>query len=164
MDKSRIRSRRRIRACGVLFCCLALWSLASVVVYVGREWYWIEGNTWHQAWVATYAGVVFWGHKSGDALDPRAAPCTVLDLKGLAEWGRPQWLWRGHQSFFGDYDSRVVPLWIPLVVSGGLWAVAWLKRYRDPWECRGCGYDVRGIRDDRCPECGKLLGAVRSLP
>lgn len=29
----------------------------------------------------------------------------------------------------------------------------WLKR--SPGECAGCGYDMRGLKAERCPECGR---------
>jgi hypothetical protein len=55
----------------------------------------------------------------------------------------------------GDYYSASTPLWIP---SAGCLAGAWLCVIRglrkDPHACDACGYDLRGITPDRCPECG----------
>jgi hypothetical protein len=36
-------------------------------------------------------------------------------------------------------------------------------KQNEPLPCPGCKYDLRGLRSDRCPECGKLLtqAAVR---
>ena len=35
-------------------------------------------------------------------------------------------------------------------------AIWWLafRRTRGPTDCLGCGYDLRGVRDGACPECG----------
>lgn len=49
-----------------------------------------------------------------------------------------------------------VPLWPWLVLSaaaaGGLWWKAG-KRIA-PGHCRECGYDLRGLSGEKCPECG----------
>ncbi|KAA0214527.1 MAG: hypothetical protein DYG94_10355 [Leptolyngbya sp. PLA3] len=34
------------------------------------------------------------------------------------------------------------------------WAVTARCRWRPPWGCQRCGYDLRGTRSERCPECG----------
>ena len=30
-------------------------------------------------------------------------------------------------------------------------------RTRGPTDCLGCGYDLRGVRDRACPECGATV-------
>ncbi len=51
------------------------------------------------------------------------------------------------------------PLWIPVVVFGlptlGYWVV--LVRRRPAWACQRCGYDLRGIKGEECPECGRRI-------
>lgn len=44
----------------------------------------------------------------------------------------------------------VLPLWVPLLVSGVATALA-ARRQRGG--CAACGYDLTGL--DRCPECGR---------
>ena len=67
----------------------------------------------------------------------------------------------------GAYDTVVlkivsIPLWalalLPLVPTVLL--VAYLRRSRrraQAGTCLHCGYDLRGITSDRCPECGRLV-------
>jgi hypothetical protein len=53
----------------------------------------------------------------------------------------------------------VVPLWIPAVVFGaGIW---WSVRggWTGPGTCKRCGYDVRGVPGNVCPECGRPTAA-----
>ena len=57
------------------------------------------------------------------------------------------------------YSAIKTLLFTSLMASGlGLWATAWICR--DPPEpgkvaCPSCGYDLRGQRECRCPECGE---------
>lgn len=52
-----------------------------------------------------------------------------------------------------------VPLWIPLVVFGGLTGWLWWRDRRGfgPGRCLKCGYDLTGNVSERCPECGETL-------
>jgi hypothetical protein len=52
------------------------------------------------------------------------------------------------------------PLWIPVLALSVPTLVYWfmLVRSRPAWQCRGCGYDLRGVKGEACPECGR--GAV----
>ena len=48
-----------------------------------------------------------------------------------------------------------LPLWIPfLVLFVPSWLSRWYARRKPSYCCRACGYDLRGIRSDLCPECG----------
>jgi hypothetical protein len=54
-----------------------------------------------------------------------------------------------------------VPLWPVIVVSAGAAGLLSLARGRAriPGRCR-CGYDLRGLVGDTCPECGSSIGSV----
>lgn len=58
----------------------------------------------------------------------------------------------------GDAFAMIdLPLWIPGLLFGfGTWWGWRRTRLLEPWQCRGCGYDVRGVVGGRCPECGRL--------
>jgi hypothetical protein len=74
-------------------------------------------------------------------------------------------------SVIGTEQVIVVPFWA-LVVLFALWPV--LALFRGPWRravrcaagrCRHCGYDLTGLTEPRCPECGgdfaRILSTVR---
>lgn len=49
-----------------------------------------------------------------------------------------------------------MPLWmISLGFLGGWWGARRAGWHRRPWECRRCGYDLRGLPEPLCPECGR---------
>jgi hypothetical protein len=50
----------------------------------------------------------------------------------------------------------VIPLWLPLLLSGTGTFITWRLTRAAAAGCVSCGYDLRGIKD-RCPECGRTL-------
>lgn len=57
-----------------------------------------------------------------------------------------------------------VPLWALSLLAGAGWLLArragWMYF---SWQCRGCGYDVRGIAAGVCPECGRAIAGQARL-
>lgn len=48
-----------------------------------------------------------------------------------------------------------LPVWIPLVLLGVPAGWMWWKHVRRPLHaCEACGYDLRGVVGEVCPECG----------
>ncbi|MGH7130819.1 MAG: hypothetical protein ACREJO_02605 [Phycisphaerales bacterium] len=56
------------------------------------------------------------------------------------------------------FDMWWLPLWWPvLFFSGAALALARLAQLAAiPGRCRACGYDVRGLSRNVCPECGRV--------
>lgn len=53
-------------------------------------------------------------------------------------------------------EPFVLPLWLPLALLGaGAGCLFWADRRRRSFdECRKCGYDLAGLPQGACPECG----------
>jgi hypothetical protein len=70
------------------------------------------------------------------------------------------WWPETNQHMWGVRYARL-PIWIPLVVVGGLTAFLWRHRTRADLSGKyhTCGYDLTGNVTGRCPECGKVYRA-----
>lgn len=111
------------------------------------------------------AGVLGWALKS------RRCGVAVGAWCGIGAWlwgeamlglgGEPAWI----VSVSGDelWWSIYGWLWSP-TLCGGLfwWAIRARRRSFPDWACPGCGYDMRGLGGDRCPECG--VSAAKAPP
>jgi hypothetical protein len=74
-----------------------------------------------------------------------------------------EWHWNGVATWdtFMDGDSArlvMLPYWLLMIVAGtpgALWlvVVGWKRWRRKAGHCRGCGYNLAGVRGV-CPECG----------
>lgn len=95
----------------------------------------------------------------------------------LLRWSKPDWERVGfdyrsctapttYNPTKQGYDTVVlkvisIPLWAPalLLLMPTLLLLGYLRRLRrrvTDGKCLHCGYDLRGIASDRCPECGQL--------
>ena len=53
------------------------------------------------------------------------------------------------------YQVLVIPLGIPALVIAGPTLFFWRRSRRPPaGYCRKCGYNLTGLPEPRCPECG----------
>jgi hypothetical protein len=63
-----------------------------------------------------------------------------------------------HDLGFGETMTTVeAPLWacLLLLLPAAIW-LWWLDLRRPkPGRCAACGYDLRGLQNARCPECGR---------
>ena len=72
---------------------------------------------------------------------------------------------RSHiDSSAGQFTSAIwaysLPAWWIVVAAGAVAFFAWPRRKRTAvGTCSACGYDLRGNRSGRCPECGRPLAA-----
>lgn len=101
----------------------------------------------------------------------------ILLLRGRSETGGPmEWTIRRetgfglglHPPYSGSATWRAggrtvlrwYPLW-PLVLVVGLptCLLVWLDRRRriPPGHCQRCGYNLKGLTEARCPECGQAF-------
>lgn len=103
-----------------------------------------------------------------------ANPTSVTNAAGedvgrLADWMVP-WGWVRWGEVLNATamgfapELFVVPLWMLVVVCGGVWGFLWwlLPGRIAPGCCASCGYDLRGIALEAvCPECGVRKGRAR---
>lgn len=53
------------------------------------------------------------------------------------------------------YNRQGIPLWFLATATGTATFALWRRsRSIPPGYCNACGYDLRGLVDRRCPECG----------
>jgi len=69
--------------------------------------------------------------------------------------------WRLEGPTLGS-DSWSLPLWPVYAAGVGVWGVRWARRRLawKEWQCKGCGYDLRGLAGGVCPECGRAAGGA----
>ncbi len=92
-----------------------------------------------------------------------AAICAVsVLLVGVIEKRHPD------QLSAMSYDESEPILLMSIAVAVPALAVLLLARLiptgRDPGQCRACGYDLRGVASDTCPECGAPRPTATASP
>ncbi len=70
----------------------------------------------------------------------------------------PAWWWR----VSGKFGTLIrFPMWVPLILFSiiPVWALIGIplraRRRRDCNQCIHCGYNLTGLPEPRCPECGE---------
>lgn len=72
-------------------------------------------------------------------------------------------LWGANWAFIADGHVKIVMHLVLIGMATGLMVIYLVasKRERDdrlkPGHCRNCGYNLFGLRDPRCPECGTVF-------
>lgn len=83
---------------------------------------------------------------------------TEVHVRVLSQVARPEWFGWWPFTVKSQWGTGVfVPLWMPAVACGLPGGYLWLRRRRQHQvreSCKACGYDLRGLLDTRCPECG----------
>jgi hypothetical protein len=84
-------------------------------------------------------------------------------MSGHVEYGPGTHSWR----LWSGYLINIVTL---AMVAGFVISLRWVPHVpqriasarrrltQKPWQCRACGYDLRGLEIDKCPECGGRTG------
>ncbi len=94
-------------------------------------------------------------------VDPAVPGPTGVQVFG----GRRRPPWKGWVRRYSTSGSSLsgaveVPLWPLLALAISPFVVAWVRRQRfGPGHCPKCGYDLAGLKDGVCPECGSGVRA-----
>ncbi len=172
----RIITRRKAKWAGLVLCIL----LAAV--FVSSRWVAIAAYGKTSAGVA-WSVTVAEGQLGAVRLDISGLQVTRGFFSGSQrqsggakkQWSvqyeinnqpRFRW-WLEWESYGGPLGSGngsfSIPLWMPLLLLAIPTAWLWRNDRRiQPWQCRGCRYDLRGLEgggeEGVCPECGLAIG------
>lgn len=134
--------------------------------------YWGDSANYANSFVLNQFTWPFFGHGAGmdwtpewrwEAYGPRDT-LSAWSLEGM--WNYPQYhlgLTLPGVSLRSELSYVGLPLWT--LVVAGVMTVAGTRSRAGPGDCSSCGYDIRGLPDAVCPECGGAIvpaGALKS--
>ena len=146
---------------GILMVLVAAW-LASGWGYAGYN---AVGKSGGHALVVASGAVNYIRYDGGLPSGPGALGTGwVLNrfpfVIGTPDWKWGLWEWTeqrppvgaGGPAFVGGHVSLAVPIFLFGMPS----AILWYRRFRHvpPGHCRKCRYDLAGVTNATCPECG----------
>ena len=135
---------------------------ATVATWLGRAW-----PLWTVTLLLTYLAVVAFcarplrSHRRVLLVSLAGSSCftTVMQLTFLLRYGVPPQEWLAPISV-GWLLSFAILWAVPSLILCGV--VGYRRRWRPeygPGKCAQCGYDLRGLVEPRCPECGTAFDA-----
>lgn len=122
-------------------------TVASFAVFGGSSCVYM-GYSSSALGIAIAGGAIDIASDSGQSLPNVGFFCELAGIPHIEF--QPQYL-RGPSSC-----RILLPLWIPTLVVA-CWMLGmtiWCHVCRDRFACANCGYCLRGVGSDRCPECG----------
>lgn len=146
-------TRRRIAvrvALGAYFAIAAAWLVSGWSAF---GWERVDASG-RRVSIFVQGGSVVW-QSSWGFKGPATSPIGSIDAERTGWQGWELWYGRRSINGFGIVSDLVrVPLWMPVVLTGVPAAALWWRgRGPKPGHCR-CGYDLAGIAEGVCPECG----------
>ena len=114
------------------------------------------------ATVKTVLGAGWISETRFDCLSAREyVSLSVEDARIVARQGPADYL--GNTYFLVKAHTLTVPLWMPFVLFAAYPALAFIRgpvrrwRRRKRGLCTHCGYNLTGLTEPRCPECGERI-------
>lgn len=133
---------------------IARLAIASAVVLVALTVYsgWYSGGYTMQAgsrigFVGFGNGLGVWGFSKSDIQVPTGGSLQRFD---------PRWEWWFSIARTPNSYQMLIPLWAPTLGLILVAFCAWPKRIREG-ACASCGYELEGLKDPACPECGATI-------
>lgn len=113
-----------------------------------------------------YGADLWWEYHMGDDVC-KCGDCRSQYWPGPAT---PEWAYHSLGLALDGLPNSWVTEWSVLLAFGilgttfvmlamfrGRWLQAWRRRRERRWTHCECGYDLRGLPGERCPECGKPI-------
>ena len=78
--------------------------------------------------------------------------------------------WKSGVSTNSEFVELTISLWLPFVVLAAYPVIAFMRgplrrhRRRGRGACLNCGYDLTGLPEPRCPECGQPFESKGDTP
>lgn len=137
-----IEYKKRIRRHRFAVAALMLIAFFFGLAAVGNWW-----GTWQAFQIRLAIAGYLHGGYNGCTCDD----CLkgVLGISGPLTYGCFPPSWRAGEWAVADGTAALACVALALV------GPVILPGLRDPSKCRRCGYDIRGLPEPRCPECGE---------
>jgi hypothetical protein len=93
---------------------------------------------------------------------------TFLNWSSATRFGLALPSWEAKSIWVGNVGFFLFPLWCPLVLFSIYPAVAFIRGPVRRWRrrrhglCLRCGYNLTGLTEPRCPECGEQVPCTGS--
>ena len=82
-----------------------------------------------------------------------------VDHPPQLRWMLPCWEAAGYDTQYAVWrmsSSLRIPFWLPFALMAIPTAFLWYRDRRiPPGHCQHCGYNLKGLTEARCPECGQ---------
>ncbi len=141
----------------IIFVCSAILLTAAILTVLGLTGMEDQYRSTERSCLRLSVrwGVLYVRFDCGaDVFQPRTVDFSLAGLRVLTSAARG---WH--------YAALDIPLWMPAAPAAILLALVGLhgplreRRRRTRGQCVRCGYDLRGSRSARCPECGAAADA-----
>lgn len=151
-------TRRRASAMALLVAGLAALAVSLTSEFVGGQW-WSSVNLTRleQRYIVFLRGQVMVGRRGTAGFFNRGIPAAGLSLHEQPQPLRDPWYRRLFPRGYSLNQNSGVAMPVYPLAALALGLGMWLRVRRPaPGRCAACGYDLTGLKDGPCPECGTL--------